>query len=155
MVIASQADTSNIDKIDRQILKILMDDSRTPYAKVAEKVGLSRVAVAKRIRSLVVKGVIQKFTVQVPSEYVRKPLPVFFDLKFSPVHVAAAAQRIAAQDDVVTVYQMSARNSLHVHGFFTDISEVNSFIDRFIANLPGIQSVGTDFLMCRFKSNFV
>jgi len=47
-----------IDDIDAQILAILEEDGRTPAARISEKVGLSRPAVAERISKLEAAGVI-------------------------------------------------------------------------------------------------
>jgi Lrp/AsnC family leucine-responsive transcriptional regulator len=49
---------SRIDVTDAQILNILEEDGRTPAARIAEKVGLSRPAVAERIAKLESSGVI-------------------------------------------------------------------------------------------------
>ncbi|MGK2858656.1 MAG: Lrp/AsnC family transcriptional regulator [Thermoanaerobaculia bacterium] len=47
-----------INKIDRKILDILASDGRTPVAQIAEKVGLSRPAVADRLERLERDGVL-------------------------------------------------------------------------------------------------
>lgn len=47
-----------IDDIDRKILDILAVDGRTPVAQVAERVGLSRPAVADRLERLERDGVL-------------------------------------------------------------------------------------------------
>jgi DNA-binding Lrp family transcriptional regulator len=139
--------------MDRKILACLLEDGRIPFSTLAHKVGLSRVMVTKRVAELQRKGVIEKFTVDVPSGYIRKPLPAFFDIKCLPEYVTEVAEQLASQEDIVIVYQMSGRNTLHVHGFFRDIDEVSAFIEHFISNLPGIQEVSTDFLLKRFKSD--
>jgi len=50
--------TSRIDDTDAKILDILERDGRTPAARIAEQVGLSRPAVADRIGRLEASGVI-------------------------------------------------------------------------------------------------
>jgi len=49
---------SRIDDIDAKILRILEEDGRAPTVRIAEKVGLSRPAVADRISRLEASGVI-------------------------------------------------------------------------------------------------
>ena len=48
------------------------------FRRTSKKVGLSRVMVARRVSGLRKKGVMEKFTIIVPSKYIRKPLPVLF-----------------------------------------------------------------------------
>ncbi|ABN69161.1 transcriptional regulator, AsnC family [Staphylothermus marinus F1] len=52
-----------IDEIDMKILKILMENARATYNEIAKRVGLSDVAVIKRIRRLEKDGVIKKYTI--------------------------------------------------------------------------------------------
>lgn len=144
-----------VDDIDEQILNLLCEDGRMSYSEIAKRVGLSRPGVTERIASLQKRGVIERFTVSVPSKYFRKPLPVYFDLRFKPSEVRVAARKIADHPDIVTVNQMSARNSLHVHGFFNDIGEVGQFVDGFLVGLDGIVEIHTDFLMFRYKTGRV
>lgn len=54
-----------LDDTDRRILAYLMNDSRRSYTDIAEKVHLSRVAVAHRVQRLIDTGIIFKFTVTV------------------------------------------------------------------------------------------
>lgn len=151
----NRGDNSMIDDVDRKILNILGEDARTSYSDLAKEVGLSRPAIKERVDALQRKGIIERFTVEVPSKYIRKPLPVFFDIRFEPAHVLSAADKIADHPDIVTVYQMSARNSLHVHGFFANIEDVGTFVESFLVNIEGLTEVNTDFLLRRFKSDRV
>ncbi len=57
-----------LDNIDKKLLEELAEDGRLSYDDLAEKVGLSRVAVKDRIQNLKEKGVIEKFTVVINSE---------------------------------------------------------------------------------------
>ena len=140
-----------VDKIDYQLLQILLEDARAPYSSLAKVVGLSRVRVKERIDRLQKAGVIEKFTILVPASYMGKPLPVFFDISVAPESVEAAAYRISESDDIFVVYQMSGKSALHVHGFFADMPAVTSFVNDFLVTVPGIVSVQTEFLLRRYK----
>ena len=82
-----------------------------------------------------------------------KPLPVFFDLKFSPDMLEAAALKISSHPDIVIVYQMSGVNALHAHGFFKDVEEVSVFVNSFVSKIPGVQGISSEFLFKRYKSD--
>jgi Lrp/AsnC family leucine-responsive transcriptional regulator len=51
-----------VDSIDERILELLRDDARMPVAAVAKEVGMSRPAVAERIRQLEAAGMIRGYT---------------------------------------------------------------------------------------------
>jgi len=51
------------DDIDRIIIDCLNEDFRMPYQKIANKTGLTRQAVSRRIRKLKEKGLKWKFRI--------------------------------------------------------------------------------------------
>lgn len=144
---------ARLDETDLRILDILVGDARISYSTLAEKIGLSRVSVKERVSELVRKGVIERFTIQIPAKHLGKPLPVFFDIKFSPESLEKAALAVADHPDVAIVYQMSGVNALHVHGFFRDVDEVADFVNSFVSQIPGVQAVSSEFLFKRYKSD--
>jgi DNA-binding Lrp family transcriptional regulator len=58
----------NLDKADKKILEMLIEDSRRPYREIAEQVDLSESTVRKRVIKLQEEGVIEKFTIQICRE---------------------------------------------------------------------------------------
>ncbi len=54
-----------IDEKDMKIIEMLTENGRIPYTEIAEKVGISDVAVIKRIKKLEEIGIIKKFTILV------------------------------------------------------------------------------------------
>ncbi len=54
-----------VDETDGKILASLKQNSRIPFTKIAEDVGLSEAAVRKRVERLQEEGVIKRFTVEV------------------------------------------------------------------------------------------
>ena len=142
-----------IDATDQKIIEILIKDARISYSQLAEEVGISRVRIKERVVELQKKGVIEKFTIQIPARFVGKPLPVFFNVGVRPKYLEAAALKISEHRDIVIVYQMSGADALHIHGFFRDIQEVYRFINEFVAEIDGITSVSTEFLLKRYKAD--
>lgn len=63
-----------MDRIDREILQILSEDSTTTATELASMVNLSIPAVNKRIQKMKQSGVIRKFTLQTDPEMVGKPI---------------------------------------------------------------------------------
>ena len=142
-----------IDLADMEIIKALLNDSRMPYTQLAEKIGLSRVRVKQRIEELQKKGVIEKFTIQIQSQFLNKPLPVFFNVIIQPKFLEDTAIKISSHPNISIVYQVSGADALHIHGFFNNMEEVAFFINHFLSEFDGIINVSTDFLLKRYKSN--
>ena len=58
------------DDLDRRIITALSTDSRRSYADVAAEVGMSTAAVHERVRKMVERGVIERFSLRVVPEAV-------------------------------------------------------------------------------------
>jgi Lrp/AsnC family transcriptional regulator for asnA, asnC and gidA len=58
--------STRIDEIDKQIIAILQEDGRSPYAQIAQHVGISDAAVRARVSRLRTTGVIQIVAVTDP-----------------------------------------------------------------------------------------
>ena len=52
----------NLDRIDRQLVELLLRNARMSYSDLGEAVGLSRVAVRARVAALEERGVIESYT---------------------------------------------------------------------------------------------
>lgn len=52
---------NGLDEIDNQIINILIADARLTYSEIGEKVGISRVAVKKRVAALEEQGIIKGY----------------------------------------------------------------------------------------------
>ena len=110
-----------LDKIDKKIIEILSEDGRISYVDLAEKVGLSRVAVKDRIQSLMDKGIIEKFTIVVNSEKAGKQISAFFEVEVEPIRPQQVAQNLAANPNVASIYQMTGPSTLHMHVLVEDM----------------------------------
>jgi len=56
------------DDLDKRILTALMADGRRSYADVAAEVGMSTAAVHERVRKMLERGAIERFTIRVAPE---------------------------------------------------------------------------------------
>jgi Lrp/AsnC family transcriptional regulator for asnA, asnC and gidA len=57
-----------LDEKDLKILEILSKNARATYTEIAKEVGLSDVAVLKRVKSLEQKGIIRRYTIKVDNK---------------------------------------------------------------------------------------
>ena len=53
-----------MDLIDKKIIYVLQNDSRTSFSKIAKEMGMSEAAIRQRVKKLVKKREIEKFTIE-------------------------------------------------------------------------------------------
>lgn len=72
--------SDKLDEIDKQILGMLLDDSRTPLIRISEKAGISSPAIKERIRKLEQKGVIRGYSTIIDFNKIGLSLTAFIGL---------------------------------------------------------------------------
>ena len=50
-----------MDETNKAILRLLRDNGRMPFSEIGEKIGISRVAVKKRVKKLEDEGIIRGY----------------------------------------------------------------------------------------------
>ena len=98
---------SGIDEIDKMILKMLQDDARTAFRKIAEKMGVSEATIFVRVKKLLEKGVIRRFTALVSPELLGKSLAAFILIKANPKRLQTVLDTLSNLDAVYEVYDVT------------------------------------------------
>ena len=72
-----------IDGIDHKILTILKQDARIPWQMLGERVGLSANAAADRVRRLLRRGIVTRFTTVVDQRKLGRSLSAIIDARIT------------------------------------------------------------------------
>jgi len=98
----------DLDETDLEILRLLMDDARRPWADIAERVDLSPPAVSDRVERLEATGVVRRFTLDVDRSQLREGVPVLLELTVAPTNVEAVRETVRAAEAVEHVFTTGA-----------------------------------------------
>jgi len=116
-----------MDDLDREILTILREDSRTPYTAIADEVGTSEGTVRNRVERLIDDGIIERFTVATRTGNVQAMIEASVDVN---VDTHGVAGRMADWSEVDFVWQVSGEEDIVFVVDTADTSEVNELITR-------------------------
>ncbi|MEM3478784.1 MAG: Lrp/AsnC family transcriptional regulator, partial [Candidatus Bathyarchaeia archaeon] len=75
---------SLIDDVDREIIRMLQEDARVSFRKIAEKLNVSEATIFTRVKKLLKKNVIKGFTAIVSPEKVGKNITAFVLINADP-----------------------------------------------------------------------
>ncbi|MFF2481187.1 Lrp/AsnC family transcriptional regulator [Paenibacillus sp. NPDC058071] len=145
-------ETAHIDDIDRKIISALHANGRISYTDLAKDIGLSRVAVQARINTLMEEGVIERFTAVINPGKIGITVSAFFNVEVEPKYLHQAAELLAEEPVVTSLYHMTGPSKLHMHGLFVNNQEMEQFMREKLYTLPGIMSVDCQVLINRYKS---
>jgi DNA-binding Lrp family transcriptional regulator len=94
----------DLDETDRELVRLLLADARSPYSELAEAVDLSPPAVSDRIDRLREIGVIRRFTLELDRSRLDDGRRVAATLDVSPGETTTVREALADLDGVEQVY---------------------------------------------------
>jgi Lrp/AsnC family transcriptional regulator len=143
-----------MDRIDRDILRILQADANIPIATIAEKVGLSQTPCWKRIRRLETSGVIEKRVALLNPEKIGLGITVFVSIQ-APDHsetwLRTFADTVSSMSAVMEFYRMAGDVDYMLRVVVADMAAYDAFYKRLISAVP-LKNVTSRFAMERIKS---
>ncbi len=123
----------DLDEVDLQILTVLGRDGRTPAAQIAERVGLSRPAVADRIEKLEQSGVIRGTTVVVDPAAMGKNITAFVACRGAghlPPKAWNALKVLLKSDEVLEAHTVAGDDCYLIKVRTDSIGSLNDLVTR-------------------------
>ena len=140
----------DLDRIDLKILAELMDDARASQLNLAEKVGLSATACARRIRQLEDAGVIRGYRADLDATALGLVTTVVVTItleKQSEDYLAAFEAAIARCPDIVSCHLMSGSDDYHLQVLARDIADFERIHKQQLSRMPGVARIHSSFAM--------
>lgn len=138
-----------LDEVDKDILGILRKRGRISYTELSDELGISDVAVKKRISNLEDRGVIQNFTVDIDYSELGKSLQAFLLIKLSPEAKSELRKELEDMDKVLNHYNTIGEFDLIIETACEDLDELKDFSERKIGNLRSVQEIRTAIITDR------
>lgn len=119
-----------MDKIDKELLRLLTENARMPLNQLAQKVFLSSPAVASRIEKLEREGIIQSYTTKVDYLKLGYPITAFINLEVQPQQKQSFYSYIESCPNVLECDCVTGRYSMLIKVAFPSTQELDSFIGQ-------------------------
>jgi Lrp/AsnC family transcriptional regulator, leucine-responsive regulatory protein len=140
----------DLDRIDLKILAELMGDARASQLELAEKVGLSATACARRIRQLEEAGIIRGYRADLDATALGLVTTVVVTItleKQSEDYLAAFEAAIARCPDIVSCHLMSGSDDYHLQVLARDIADFERIHKQQLSRMPGVARIHSSFAM--------
>jgi len=131
-----------VDEIDRKILSILLDDGRKSFNEISLMVGVSTGTVANRVRKLIERGVIKRFTVELDWRKLGFDVFAIILIEAEIGKVKDVSEELYSYPEVGEVYT-GIGGTPHIVAFVraSEVNDLFSFMQNKVAVLEGIKSV--------------
>lgn len=140
-----------LDKTDREIVRLLIENARISYSDIGQKVGLSRVAVKARIQMLEQRGIIEEYTTIINPQKISGAISCYFEIETLPERLSQVTEILRKNETVTQVYRVTGKNKLHVHAVAASNEAMEKLIHAVIDPLPGVVSCDCNIILSRIK----
>ena len=141
---------SKIDDIDKEILRMLQDNARVSFRKIAKKLNVSETTIFMRVRKLLRKKVIKRFTAIVSPEMLGKNITAFVLITADPKKLQTVLEMLSKIDDVYEVYDVTGSYYVIVKVRTEDQKKLTKIIDE-IGMIDGVMGTETALVLRSIK----
>lgn len=140
-----------LDDINLAILGILKEDARLPISHIADKLGISRASVGKRIERLKSTGVIARYTIATNIALERKLVRGVMQIRVEGAKIQSVTRALQLELAIQKIYSTNGKWDLLVELQADGLEKFDQILDR-IRNIPGVASSETSILLSTYKT---
>ncbi len=141
------------DKINIQILKHLLFDSRQSARQLSLKLGLSTVTVLSRIKKLEKEEIIKGYYVNLDHEKLGYQLTAIIELISKSGQVVKLEKQLTTFENVCGVYDVTGNSDAIIIAKFKDRGELSKFV-KGLSSIPNVQNTVTHVVLNTAKEDF-
>jgi Lrp/AsnC family transcriptional regulator for asnA, asnC and gidA len=128
-----------VSKKDEEIIEILQSEGRVPISEISRRVGLSENGVRYRLEKLEDAGYIRNYTVLLNPRKFGKRVTAIFHMNTVPEKTLSVISQLEVLEELHVIYQTTGMYSIMSVGLFSDIDELNGFIDSKLVTLDIVE----------------
>jgi Lrp/AsnC family transcriptional regulator, regulator for asnA, asnC and gidA len=136
--------SAKVDETDEKIIRILQADSRRAFVDIANEVGLSESAVRRRVKNLVDKTIIKRFTIELGAS--DKTSAITLISVASSADTSAVSNELMNLNGVKVVYEITGQYDIAAIITAPAIADINKCIDD-IRKIEGVSDTDTVIIL--------
>ena len=136
--------SAKIDETDEKIIRILQADSRKAFVEIASEIGLSESAVRRRVKNLVDRMIIKRFTIELGAT--DKTSAITLISVSSTADTSAVSNQLMNLNGVKVVYEITGQYDIAAIIAAPAIADINKCIDD-IRKTEGVSDTDTVIIL--------
>ena len=136
--------STNTDEIDEKIIRILQADARRAFVDIANEIGLSESAVRRRVKNLVDRAIIKRFTIELGAS--DRTSAITLISVASTADTSAVSNRMMELNGVKVVYEITGQYDIAAIIAAPAIVDINRCIDD-IRKIDGVSDTDTVIIL--------
>jgi Lrp/AsnC family transcriptional regulator, regulator for asnA, asnC and gidA len=136
--------SAKVDETDEKIIRILQTDSRRAFVEIANEIGLSESAVRRRVKNLVERMIIKRFTIELGAS--DKTSAITLISVASTADTSAVSSQLMNLNGVKVVYEITGQYDIAAIIAAPAITDINKCIDD-IRKIEGVSDTDTVIIL--------
>jgi len=150
--------SNQLDRIDRNIVRLLQHNARIAHTELARRVGLSTTPCKERVRRLEREGVIQHYQAVLDPAALDRALVVFVQIRLNRTSQDIFEEFTAAALDLPEVqecYLVSGNFDYLIKARVADMKAYRGLLGETLLTLPGVQESTSYVVMEQVKESLM
>ncbi|WP_448698840.1 Lrp/AsnC family transcriptional regulator [Mucilaginibacter sp. AW1-3] len=146
-----------LDDTDKQLLRLLGEDSEITIKELATRVNLSHTPVFERVKKLKSNGYIKKYIALINAEKLNYGLIVFVNIKLKQHDKSIGYEfvnDITKLQEVAECYNISGDFDFLLKVYAKDMKHYQDFVFNKLGSVTSIGSTHSTFVMCENKHSY-
>jgi Lrp/AsnC family leucine-responsive transcriptional regulator len=147
---------SDLDRIDRTLLRLLQEDGRRTILDLADQVGLSPTGTSQRIKRLFAEGFIRAVRAILDPNRIGRGTLVFIEVRLdhtAPDVFDRFAEAVSRAPEIIECHMVVGGFDYLVKARIADMAMFQEFLQRVILTLPGVRETHTYTSIADVKPN--
>ena len=118
-----------MDKLDQRILELIKDNARLSYSEIGKSVGISRVAVKKRMDAMENAGVIRGYRTVIDEEQAQEGIRYTIDIEALPEEYLNVVKTLQDDPKLEEIYSTTGECRIHCLGRSANPSTMEAHVN--------------------------
>ncbi len=145
-----------LDEMDREVLRLLQENSRISSAELARQVNLSAPGLQKRLRKLEEKGVIDRYVTLVNREALGLDLLCFAQVTLAHHHpecISTFCDRVQSLTEVLECHHLAGEFDYLLKFVVVNHQHLEQLLREKISPIPGVDKIKTSIVLNEVKAS--
>ena len=117
-----------MDDIDRKIIRLLQEDARKSFNKIADSLGIAVGTAYNRVKNLEDRGILKGYTIMLDSVKLGYGLTALILIEAEGRYLPEVENELAQLDEVISIYDITGDYDIAVVARFKNRNALNNFI---------------------------
>ena len=146
----------SLDEMDRQVLRLLQENSRITNAELARQVNLSGAGLQKRLKKLESNGVIERYVTLVNRKALGLELLCFLQVTLVPRQFPDCSRDFCEQvkelPEVLECYHLTGELEYLLKVVVANHQHLEKFLFEQVTPIPGVEKIRTSIVLNEVKA---